>query len=111
MGLSAYVRFRGETFEEALLREDGPWFGSNTRSMSAIEEFAGLAGIDTVFGYPEQVTSAQDAGTYEVKLRRFLDDLEPGPEGSLTDPSMCALAEEFVVFLQRAAEAGGYIVD
>jgi hypothetical protein len=116
MGISAYVKYKGESVEDAWKREEGgrdEWFGYSAHTMAEIEEFASLAGVEEpLWGCGDLPwIPPQRAAEYAEKLRGFLAEIEPGPPGSVTDEVMCDLAHKAVSFLEVAARHDGYIVD
>lgn len=116
MGISAYVKYKGESVEESLKRESGEpdeWFGFSAATMAELEKLGSLAGIDTpLWGtVAEPWIPPEEAGAHATKLRRFLAKVEPGPSGSLTDEEMCGLMLQVISFLEVAERHDGYIVD
>lgn len=113
MGISAYVKYKDESVDDAWKREDGEWFGYSARTMAEIEEFASLAGVrEPLWGFGDLPwIPAERAAEYAEKLRKFLAEIDPGPPGSGTDEELCGLAQKAVSFLETAAKCDGYIVD
>ncbi len=111
MGISLYIRNKGESIEEAFERDTGEWFGYKTKTMSELGAFGTLAGVPSLFGFVgEAWISPERAAENAAKLRTFLSEVKPGPKGSTTDEEMCGLAAELASFLEWAADQNGYVV-